>query len=279
MAVASRYHPPMSRRTPYESVASLGPDLGRVTECHFALTLDRLLHGEGVIKDDRGITLITGEAHPFGNFVIPATGIDAASLRESIVPLLELDVPSAVVVSNGAMDRACVEALERDGYGLMESMPAMAMNIEDLGEFPATDGVEFRRAGGPEVEAWIEALAEGYELPLGVAKPFGPPKEDRADNPAAPMQFFAGVRDGEFVCTSMVNMQDGVAGVYCIATAPSARRKGLGAWITAETLRVSERQGYKVGVLQASASGFPVYARMGFQEVGSVPMYVRIPTD
>ena len=46
---------------------------------------------------------------------------------------------------------------------------------------------------------------------------------------------------------------------------------------TAEPLRIAHRLDYRVGVLQASDEGHPVYRRIGFVDVGAVPLYLRMP--
>ena len=79
------------------------------------------------------------------------------------------------------------------------------------------------------------------------------------------------------VAVSMLYLAGGLAGIYCITTLAEERGKGLGAHVTAETLRVAQRLGYGVGVLQSSAAGHSVYEGLGFRDVGSVPMFIRIP--
>lgn len=46
---------------------------------------------------------------------------------------------------------------------------------------------------------------------------------------------------------------------------------------TAEPLRIARRLGYRVGVLQSSQTGHPVYLGLGFADAGEVPMFVRMP--
>jgi predicted GNAT family acetyltransferase len=90
-------------------------------------------------------------------------------------------------------------------------------------------------------------------------------------------QFFAVVRDGRTVATSLLYLADGLAGIYCVATLPAERGRGLGAHVTAEALRAAHRLGYGVGVLQSSAEGHPVYIGLGFEDLGRVPIFVRMP--
>jgi predicted GNAT family acetyltransferase len=95
--------------------------------------------------------------------------------------------------------------------------------------------------------------------------------------PDAPLQFFAIRRNGKVAATSMLYLADGLAGIYCVATREEERGKGFGAHVTAEPLRAALRLGYRVGVLQSSPAGHSVYLSLGFADVGTVPMFVRMP--
>jgi predicted GNAT family acetyltransferase len=95
--------------------------------------------------------------------------------------------------------------------------------------------------------------------------------------PGARTQFFAIRRNGRLVATSLLYMADGLAGIYCVATLPDERGKGLGAHVTAEALRKAHVLGYRVGVLQSSPDGHSVYLGLGFADFASIPLFVRMP--
>ncbi len=69
----------------------------------------------------------------------------------------------------------------------------------------------------------------------------------------------------------------GLAGIYCVATLPEERAEGPAAHLTAEALRRAQRLGYRVGILQSSAPGHSVYLRLGFEDLATVPNFVRMP--
>ena len=79
------------------------------------------------------------------------------------------------------------------------------------------------------------------------------------------------------VTTSAMCLADGLAGIYCVSTLPEERKQGLGAYATAAALRAARAVGYRVGILQASEAGYPVYVRLGFGVYAQVPMLVRMP--
>lgn len=75
----------------------------------------------------------------------------------------------------------------------------------------------------------------------------------------------------------MLYLADGLAGIYCVATLPAEQGRGLAAHVTAEALRAAGRLGYGVGLLQSSAVRHSVYLGLGFRDVGSVLMFIRMP--
>ncbi|HZP81157.1 MAG TPA: GNAT family N-acetyltransferase [Chthonomonadaceae bacterium] len=79
---------------------------------------------------------------------------------------------------------------------------------------------------------------------------------------------------GEPVACSTLVLAAGVAGIYCVATVPEARRQGSGGAITAAPLHIARAMGYRIGILQASESGHPVYRRLGFQEFCTLGLYL-----
>jgi GNAT superfamily N-acetyltransferase len=69
---------------------------------------------------------------------------------------------------------------------------------------------------------------------------------------------------GEPVATVAAFVAEGVAGIYNVATVPSARGRGYGAALTWAAVGVGRDAGAARAILQASEQGAPVYERMGF---------------
>lgn len=264
-------------QVPYDSMAALGIRMGEVASWQLvdvfrtilaASPDDRLVQGEGSLR------LITGEPHPFGNFAVGPALMDASVAAEVAGPLAALGVPSAVLFPGESVPQDVLERLAPMGFERHGAMPAMAVDVRALPETSLAEGYEFvtigERMGS---DAWVDCLAVGYELPVGVAGLFGPNRVgDRED-----IRYYGAVKDGSVDSVSAVYLGEGVAGVYCVATREKARGRGLGAYLTAEPLRIALRDGFGVGVLQSSEMGYPIYKRLGFGEFGQVQMLVRMP--
>ena len=76
---------------------------------------------------------------------------------------------------------------------------------------------------------------------------------------------------GAAVATGLLHSALGIAGVYAIGVRRACRRRGWGALATLLTVREGERRGATEAVLQATSEGFPVYAKLGFQTLCTVP--------
>lgn len=266
--------------TDSSTVRSIGHDtaaLGARAACHLNIAFREFMKGPGSVHRDRYMSLVTGEMHPMGNVAIVMDPDSAATTRSAIEPLLGSDYPAAVLFPGGASEDVAQAAREA-GFGVEERMPAMAVEIAAMAPTSLPPGYEWARIGaGAEGSGWADALAVGYGLPASLARLFSPATLGADMAQDAPVQFFAVLKDGIIVATSMLYLADGLAGIYCVATLPGERNRGLGAHATAAALRVAQALGYDVGVLQSSSAGHGVYLRLGFGDYATVPMFIRMP--
>jgi len=261
---------------PYPSIAAIGDRVGRLICGHIHLAFRDIMSGTGVEINHSFVRLVTGEPHPFGNFACMADPADLETTKEAVGPLLGCRAPSAVLFT-GSVPHAVVQELSTCGFQRHGGLPAMAVEIENLSRTAMPTGYTFARLNSAaQRDVWADVFARGYGLPLRVGGAFagGINGDDTED---ACLQYFWILKDGNPVCTSLLYLNDGVAGIYGVATLAEERGKGLGAFATAEPLKIAHKLGYRVGVLQASEDGHPVYRRIGFTDFGEVPLFVRMP--
>ncbi len=79
--------------------------------------------------------------------------------------------------------------------------------------------------------------------------------------------------DGRAVASAELFASAGVAGLYSVGTLPAVRGRGLGRAMTAAALREGRARGYRIGALQGTEMGVPVYRRLGFREYGRFEIY------
>jgi GNAT superfamily N-acetyltransferase len=264
----------MSNR-PAEPGVLQSDEIGARAARHLDLVFRSLADGPGVERNAQFMRLLTGEPHPMGNLAIVAVPDSPAVTSAAVRPLVERNLPAAVIFFNG-VSAPVATALADQGFQ-PESMPAMAVAIERLTPTQLPPGYAFERIAATASKGWTEALADGYEIPPNLARIFSPEALQADPTPGATIQWFAIVKDGRAVATTLLYLADGLAGIYCVATLPAERGKGLGAHVTAEALRAAHALGSRVGILQSSAAGHSIYLRLGFEDKLSVPMFVRMP--
>ena len=158
--------------------------------------------------------------------------------------------------------------LEAQGLTFLAEPPGMAVDLSRLpGTVPAPAGMQIRRvedAAGMQV--WTQTFVEGYGLPPDWVAPLGEMMRATLQPPVRCHSYLA-VLEGQPVAASSVFYHAGVAGIYSVATLKAWRGKGIGAAVTLYPLLAARSAGYHVGILQASDMGYPVYQRLGFQEV------------
>ena len=165
--------------------------------------------------------------------------------------------------------------LERHGFAPRSGLPGMAADLMALKEdrSPPTDLVIERVNDVEMLATWARTVWTGTGFPEEGREAFVELVSSVGIVPDTSRLRYLGYRRGAPVATSAMILQDGVAGIYAVATLPEARRQGLGTALTLAPLRDALDMGYRVGTLQASSMGCSVYRRLGFRQVCEFGVY------
>jgi len=260
-----------------ESVASRSTCIGPDAAKHLDLLWRDLMRAQGSVEDELSFRLITGQSHPLGNLAILRDASQPGLIARVVGPLRDLALPAGVLCVAGIGEPAARQLVSL-GFSHQSEMPAMAVDLASLAPTQLPSGYEFFRvSAGADGMDWTDVVAAGFELPRDLARMLSPQPGGASQTLDARTQYFGVRREGCLVATSMLYLAGGLAGIYCVATLPHERGRGLGAHVTAEALRAASRLGYRVGVLQSSPAGHSIYLDLGFRDVGSVRMFIRMP--
>jgi GNAT superfamily N-acetyltransferase len=169
--------------------------------------------------------------------------------------------------------------LEAAGLTLARTMTGMLRGLDGLEEvFAPPPGLRIERVEGVAMRrVFGRVVAEGIGLSPAAAEALEAyePQLTHAGYLAKPR--YLGWLDGRPVASAALVPAAGLAGVYAVATIPSARGRGIGAAMTVLPLLEARQAGYGMGVLQATAMGHPLYRRLGFRDVGAYRCYAMVP--
>lgn len=168
-------------------------------------------------------------------------------------------------------------------HGLTLGWQDVGMAV-DLHRLSATlslpDGLTIERVEDRQTMSdWLQAFGPGFDLNDEALASYSrlvnslPPRE----HPIGP--FYVARLRGEPVAASALYCDERVAGLCEVCTIPSARRQGVGAAIALAPLLEAREMGYRIGVLQASTMGEPVYRRLGFSSYCTLDAYIWGPEE
>ena len=125
---------------------------------------------------------------------------------------------------------------------------------------------------GEDLKVWIHTMSLGF----GVSTEFEPDWYDFLTAAACQLPFrtYLAYLNGKPVGTSQLFTSGGVAGIYNVTCLPEARGQGIGTAVTHAPLQDACAMGYKVGILQASELGYPIYRKLGFEDFGKLSVYL-----
>ena len=167
--------------------------------------------------------------------------------------------------------------LERHGLRPVGEAPGMAVDLALLDDTPETiTGFTIQRVRDAEMQRlWARIAGAGTEFPDVATEKMARLEATLTDPQYQAQHRYIGFLQATPVAASALVLDSGVAGIYAVATIPEARRKGIGKAMTAAPLLEARQLGYRVGILQASAMGYPVYWKMGFRDVCKYRLYLQ----
>jgi ribosomal protein S18 acetylase RimI-like enzyme len=219
---------------------------------------------------------ITNIPYPLFNSVLrarlPSGTIDAvidstlAEYKSRNVPMMWWTGPSTQPSDLGTI-------LTERGFHLSVN-PGMAANLSSLPEsYPLPKHLLIKRVENEEeLDIWCRVVSDVFGNPDFVADAFFDLFLNLGFD--SPFINYIGSIDNTVVATSSVFLGGGVAGIYDVATLESARRKGIGAAMTAIPLLEARSVGYRVSTLESSESGFNVYRKLGFKEYCKISRHI-----
>ena len=217
----------------------------------------------------------SGEFRQFGPLTVASAGVQAplfnrvfvfdvppvGELSAAVAWMADRDVPFWVTATDPAVE---VVERHRADLDLVKAGEQPGMALAPLDEIsPVDSAAEVTEVADPdEREEFSTVTASAFDWPRDVVEPV-----DRAALAADDARLFLGRVEGRPAASGLLVRTGQVAGVYTIGVVEEFRRRGVGEAMTREVLRAGREAGCRVGVLQSSEMGYPLYERMGFETV------------
>jgi ribosomal protein S18 acetylase RimI-like enzyme len=165
--------------------------------------------------------------------------------------------------------------LQAQGFKFFVRAPGMAVNLQELEKEPVLSGnfVIEPVKNSDQLRKWVNIVAKVDEISDALQEGFFRMFESQRTDLGANSQLFLGMENSQPVATSRLFCAGGVAGIWHVATIPEARGRGYGTGMTLAAARAGHELGMRFGVLYATAAGYSVYCRLGFQEYCHIDVY------
>jgi GNAT superfamily N-acetyltransferase len=212
---------------------------------------------------------VTGIPHPFLNGVFRtrlASGAVDEAIEQVLAHFKSRKMPFMWWTGPAAQPSDLGKDLGAHGLDYIERFPGMAADLLALNDgLPTPSELIIVPVGDEErLAQWVKAVRIGYQLPDSSESTLFDAFADLGFS--LPLRSYVGLLNGQPVAASQVFLGAGVAGIYCVATVPQARRKGIGTAVTLAPLREAREMGYRISILHPSKMGAGVYRQLGFED-------------
>lgn len=220
----------------------------------------RLLEGDGWVAS----IVPSGTDSPLLNAIV--------GLRDGVLGDALRQAEPALAAEGGRWGAWCDDGFGADrvalaAAGLRSELPPWTVMAAPMDELDLDGEI----AGAPTRDMYLIGAVNdlAYGLDDGrLAEHFAPMPPDRVHGHRLDV-------DGRTVSVAAVTDHDGDAGVMFVATVPAARDQGLAAALLRGALRDARARGARTSSLLATAMGIPLYARLGYRDLGRAHLWER----
>jgi GNAT superfamily N-acetyltransferase len=203
----------------------------------------------------------------------------ARHVDRAIAPYLKSSVNVMWKLGPSTQPNDLGDHLIERGFIVRPTLKGMAMDLASLGSPVGPPEVDIREVGDPStLDLWRRAIDRGFGWPSYGARDVSDNLEYFLTTGVSQRHFVAyvGVAEGTPVASSLVFFGAGVAGIYHVSVDPDCRGRGIGSSVTRAALAEARSRGYRVAVLHATEKGYPIYRRLGFEEVCPVGLRLHL---
>jgi GNAT superfamily N-acetyltransferase len=190
---------------------------------------------------------------------------------ETLAPYRQRGLPAQWWLLLGDEPVGLRDALRAIGMESWGGATALALPLEAWApsfHSPLPD-LELLRVANEERMAALRVISEVFFVAPE------PMRRWTVDNPA--FNLYAARWQGRVVAGLTTLQQDGVVGVYNVATASSARRMGVAGNLVIYALREAASQGARLATLTATPQALRLYGELGFRSVGVIEQWLPGP--
>ena len=190
--------------------------------------------------------------------------------QELLAPMLERGV-SPIWVVHPTSDAEIRPELSGLGLVPAEEAYGMCADIADIAPPPPVpDGVDVVEMTTDESQPWLDLVSRRYGVDPG-SSPYLLDVYRRALERGT--RGWIATVDGRPASKVVLHVEDGVAGLYGVATTEEGRGRGLATLLSATALAAARADGIERTVLHSTPMARPLYRRLGYEDVATFELW------
>lgn len=166
--------------------------------------------------------------------------------------------------------------LESRGFKRVFRSPGMFLDLDTFNRTTTHNNLHkiIQVSNVEQLSQWLIPGKDSFDLSDSILEAYFELFKDKGFEYQLPWKLFVGMVNG--IPTTCVRLfcTNEIAGIFHVATIPSARGNGYGTEITLAALAVAKNLGFKLVVLASSSSWYNVYRRLGFQDCCFCDVYI-----